>query len=144
MTQDDYLAFHAATLAKASELTRRKNTDYNPSDDALGNLRLCGHMDLVPTPVGIAVRLGDKYSRLCQLVKVGDGARLVNDERLEDTVLDIINYSVLLLADLADDAPKPGTCVPETSTPELGDLRRKLAAIDEFEEHSRGTSLTTD
>ena len=102
MNQADYLAFHAAVLDKASTLTRRKNTDYNPSTDALGNLRLCEHMALAPTAVGIAVRLGDKYSRLCQLVKVGDAQRLVKDEKIEDTVLDIINYSVLLLADLKE------------------------------------------
>ena len=106
MTQADYLAFHAAVLAKASELTKRKNDDYNPTVDALGNLRLCEHMDLVSTPTGIAVRLCDKFSRLCRLVKTGDANRSVLDERLEDTVLDIINYSVLLLADLADGAPK--------------------------------------
>jgi len=45
---------------------------------------------------GIMVRLGDKYSRACNLVR-NQGKRTVKDETLEDTLLDLANYALLAL-----------------------------------------------
>lgn len=41
----------------------------------------------------IAVRLSDKFNRICNLIKRGELKE--NDESLEDTLLDMAGYSIL-------------------------------------------------
>ena len=41
----------------------------------------------------IAVRLSDKFNRICNLIKRGEDKE--NDESLEDTLLDLAGYSIL-------------------------------------------------
>lgn len=41
----------------------------------------------------IAVRLSDKFNRICNLIKRGEDKE--NDESLEDTLLDMAGYSIL-------------------------------------------------
>lgn len=41
----------------------------------------------------IAVRLSDKFNRICNLIKRGEIKE--NDESLEDTLLDMAGYSIL-------------------------------------------------
>lgn len=41
----------------------------------------------------IAVRLSDKFNRICNLLKRGELKK--NDESLEDTLLDMAGYSIL-------------------------------------------------
>ena len=43
----------------------------------------------------IAVRLSDKFNRICNLIKRGELKK--NDESLEDTLLDMAGYSILAL-----------------------------------------------
>ena len=43
----------------------------------------------------IAVRLSDKFNRICNLIKRGEDKE--NDESLEDTLLDNAGYSILAL-----------------------------------------------
>ena len=43
----------------------------------------------------IAVRLSDKFNRICNLIKRGELKE--NDESLEDTLLDMAGYSILAL-----------------------------------------------
>lgn len=43
----------------------------------------------------IAVRLSDKFNRICNLIKRGEDQE--NDESLEDTLLDMAGYSILAL-----------------------------------------------
>lgn len=51
---------------------------------------------------GIAIRLSDKQARLENLLGISDGSfkskeAIVGDEKIEDTVKDIINYGILFL-----------------------------------------------
>lgn len=63
----------------------RKNHDYGPNNISAGG------------PIGLALRLGDKVSRLWNLTGInGDGRVLVGDEAMEDTGLDIANYGLYL------------------------------------------------
>ena len=41
----------------------------------------------------IAVRLSDKFNRICNLIKRGEDKE--NDESLEDTLLDMAGYAIL-------------------------------------------------
>lgn len=90
MTRDELNLLHTRTTFKAVELMKQKNADYcGVGDDALSNFRKHGAF-------GIVVRLHDKMERLNTFVKRGSFA--VIDESFEDTIVDVINYSILLLA----------------------------------------------
>jgi len=52
--------------------------------------------------VGIAIRISDKQARLENLLGISNGTfkskdAIVGDEKIEDTVRDILNYSLLFL-----------------------------------------------
>jgi hypothetical protein len=97
VSRDEMLAFHKEATAKMFDTTVRKNADYagaREGQNAFQNLSTCEHFDLTTTEVGIAVRMTDKFSRLCTLIK-GATAK-VKDESIEDTLLDFANYCILL------------------------------------------------
>ena len=50
---------------------------------------------------GLVVRIGDKYFRLVQLTQRGY-KRKVEDERIPDTALDLVNYGTMLLVLLSE------------------------------------------
>ena len=75
----------------AFELYNRKNMDYGNS------YKECGK-------VGLIVRLKDKINRY---IKVSEnGIHIINEEKLEDTLLDLTNYCCLLLMMINDDKNK--------------------------------------
>lgn len=53
-------------------------------------------MGICKTEAGIMVRLTDKMSRLSTFITTGEFK--VKDEAVKDTVLDVINYVVILYA----------------------------------------------
>ena len=72
----------------AFELFNRKNADYGNS------YKECGK-------VGLIVRLKDKINRY---IKVSEnGINIINNEKLEDTLLDLMNYCNLLLIMINDE-----------------------------------------
>ena len=87
------LNFHAALTMKARGVMEKKNQDYGEDGDPFRNFRVFGAF-------GILVRLSDKLSRLRTFVE--RGTYMVNDEAVEDTTMDAINYLVLLLAMLKE------------------------------------------
>ncbi len=91
---DKMVQLHRSSTEAALKLMIAKNHDYaggnpySPTYDFFKNFRKRGGK-------GIATRLDDKISRLDTFLESG---RLeVSDEKLEDTVLDIINYAVIAL-----------------------------------------------
>jgi len=80
----------------------RKNNDYadpeaKPDDKfaVWSNFRQCEHAEVCSTETGFLVRLSDKFSRLSNLLRPGH-ERTVSDESITDTLLDVINYAILL------------------------------------------------
>lgn len=69
------------------ELYAKKNADYGNSFDK--------GMETIGTAYGVG-RMYDKMNRIINLTK-GHKAKVI-DEKLEDTVLDLANYSVMLLS----------------------------------------------
>ena len=97
---EELLAYRKELFTKADSLVSKKGHDYNrdqqESGDTLFNLRVCEILGIVPiTERGILVRLSDKFMRLISLVQVGVSPEN-QDEKIEDTVLDIINYTSYL------------------------------------------------
>ena len=89
-----FLTIHKDICGKARKLSEAKGHDYSGTADTLKNLKLAGAAGLCTPEQGVVVRLLDKLSRLAELDKPGAEAR-VADERIRDTVLDIINYACL-------------------------------------------------
>jgi hypothetical protein len=86
--RDALLYFHEEVCAKAREIMAAKNHDYASDADPFRNFRTFGRY-------GILVRLSDKLARLRSFEE--QGSLQVADEKIADTVLDIINYAVLYL-----------------------------------------------
>jgi hypothetical protein len=70
------------------ELYAQKNADYGNSFDV--------NMDKFGEIVG-TIRIGDKYSRLEKLTKP-DAIAKVNDESIDDTLIDLACYSIMMLS----------------------------------------------
>lgn len=125
MKQEDYLQYHAAMCNEARQLSFRKNQDYaSPAtrgDDPyaiFANFMQSERLNICTVEQGFLVRLSDKLSRLCNLLTPGH-KQAVMDERVEDTMLDVINYVVLLSAYLrtkAADFPVQENNHPEESS----------------------------
>ena len=97
MNQSEYLDFHSQFCDKMKEITRLKNSDYcGDTDNPFANLELVEKIGACSTEVGVVTRISDKLSRLLSFLKTG--FLVVKDEKIEDTLLDMANYIVLLAA----------------------------------------------
>lgn len=98
MNRQDLVRIHGKLVAEAHHLMVRKNKDYagKGGEEPFANFTRVEAMGICSTTKGFLVRLTDKLSRLSSFADSGTFA--VTDESLRDTVLDIINYAVLLYA----------------------------------------------
>lgn len=87
-------ALHQDFCARGLELMKKKNHDYS-SDHPLQNFMVAESRGTCSAENGIINRIDDKLSRLVSVIKKG---AKVQDESLQDTIIDVINYSVLLAA----------------------------------------------
>lgn len=99
MNRDDLLKLHDDLTSEAWNLMKKKNHDYSGGEDKefpFLNFSRVESMGITTTEKGFLVRLTDKMSRLSTFCK--GGSFEVDDESLKDTILDIVNYSILLYA----------------------------------------------
>lgn len=107
MTQIELLKLHERLCASGRELMRRKNTDYGANNDAFANFRMASLLRLDPAQ-GVLLRMQDKMARLVSFLEKGQLA--VTEESWSDSIVDLINYSVILaglLGEAADKARPP-------------------------------------
>ena len=78
----DRVSQYKAVQSEAIELFQRKNKDYGDAFATMGT-------------VGVLVRIQDKLMRAISITK--SGINLVEDEKLEDTLKDLDNYSAMAL-----------------------------------------------
>ena len=94
---NDLKSHHDGITTCAKALMERKNADYTNdsrgSGGCLGNFVKAEDFGICSAEEGVMVRLLDKVSRLTTLIR--REAR-VHDEKLEDTVIDIVNYVIIL------------------------------------------------
>lgn len=88
--RSEYLAFFYSMLARMREITQKKNNDYGGAEDPFKNFREFGEL-------GILVRMSDKWARIKTALKEKRELQ-VADESVEDTILDLSIYCLLLLA----------------------------------------------
>jgi hypothetical protein len=85
----DYQTTFRECLEKMWEITSKKNSDYANEEDPFRNFREFGEL-------GFLVRMSDKFARLKSAI-VEKKDMQVSDETVEDTLLDLANYAVLLI-----------------------------------------------
>ena len=98
MNREDLVKLHGQLITEAHHLMVRKNKDYagRSGEEPFANFTRVEAMGICSTTKGFLVRRTDKMSRLSSFADAGTFA--VADESLRDTVLDIINYAILLYA----------------------------------------------
>lgn len=84
-------------------LVQAKNHDYSQDSDCFHNFRLAEFLGVAPTEAAILTRLLDKVSRVARFDK---GSYKVQDEKLRDTIMDLINYAAILYAFVGGKEPK--------------------------------------
>lgn len=99
MTQDALIQFADDSFKKCLEIMKAKNSDYSAGDDALRNFKTSLLVNLDPKAVLLA-NIVNKISRVGNLLNKPPA---VTTEKIDDTILDLVNYSILLLAYLHDE-----------------------------------------
>lgn len=97
MTRQEFLQFHKEACEKLMKITSAKNADYtngSVKDDAFANFKQVEALSICSVEAGFLARMTDKLSRINSYIKKGE--LKVKDEGIEDTLLDLANYSILL------------------------------------------------
>lgn len=95
MTKDDYMKFHAECCEKMIAVTKAKNADYTgTSSDPFANFSRVEQVGICTTEQGFLTRMFDKFSRITSFVQ--KGVLMVKDESVEDTLIDLANYCILM------------------------------------------------
>ncbi len=82
-------------LRRMGEIHDEKRNAYSSNGDALGNFFQSSKMTGIPAHIGVWVRMTDKIMRITNIMK-GNKIK-VTDETIEDTLLDLSNYSIILI-----------------------------------------------
>ena len=98
MDREQLLNYHTEICQTARDLMSLKNRDYAGSEgnEPFANFTRCESMGICDTEQGFMVRVTDKMSRLSSFLRAGK--MYVSDESFNDTIVDVINYMVLLSA----------------------------------------------
>ena len=98
MTRDELFKTHEEMCRYALDLMKKKNADYAGSDgvNPFANFKRAEALGICTTEQAFLVRMTDKMSRLSSFS--AQGKLVVEDESVYDTLIDMINYSVLLAA----------------------------------------------
>ena len=102
MTRNELLQYHIDICNEARDLMSLKNKDYAGSEgnEPFANFTRVESMGICTTEQGFLTRITDKMSRLSSFIHAGN--MNVQDESFKDTVVDVINYMVLLSAYIND------------------------------------------
>lgn len=98
MNTSQLLSHHDQICEAARNLMVKKNADYAEAEAPFKNFELSERLGLCSTEAGMAIRLSDKIQRLCGFLAGKD--LKVKDESVQDTILDAVNYLVLISARL--------------------------------------------
>lgn len=93
---DKYLAFAKSTTEKMLQISKQKNADYTGGNsDPFANFTRVEALGICSTEQGFLTRMTDKMCRISSFVK--NGTLEVKDESVEDTLIDLANYCILML-----------------------------------------------
>jgi hypothetical protein len=131
MTKQEYFKFHEKAMEKMKAITHAKNADYTGSSASpFANFTRVEALGICSTEQGFLTRMTDKMARLVSFVQ--NDILQVKDESVEDTLLDLANYCILMagyvrhktetVEETVDDFPRT---VDET----MVRLQQKTAAV---------------
>lgn len=100
MTQHKLFQSLTQTFADCLKIVESKNHDYATEEDAFMNFRFSVLVGVDPKRA-ILVRMADKLARISNLLTK---APAVKDEKVGDTLSDIVNYAAILKAWLEDES----------------------------------------
>lgn len=103
MNQKEFIKHIEETYKRGVEIIKRKNSDYAENTDVFKNFRFAELVGVKPDRA-ILVRISDKLARISNLL---EKENLVKDETIEDTLIDLINYSAILVAYLYEQKRHP-------------------------------------
>ena len=99
MNRPELLKLHDELCKEARKIMEIKNHDYaggKHESIPFANFTRVESMGITTTEKGLLVRMTDKMSRLSTFCQEGEFK--AKDESLRDTILDTINYGILLYA----------------------------------------------
>lgn len=93
--KEEYLEYHKQMCDKMLQITKAKNHDYAGfNEDPFANFKIVEKCGIASVEQGFLTRMMDKISRINSFIK--QGVLSVEDEKIEDTLIDLSNYSLLL------------------------------------------------
>ena len=95
MTRNEFFEKLARNFMDCLEIVKRKNADYATEENPLSNFEAATTFAGIEPTVALLVRIGDKWTRYRNLMTGKEPA--VQDESIEDTLRDVINYTNILL-----------------------------------------------
>lgn len=98
MTKQEYFDHLSKVFQTGLNLMKLKNADYAGDEDPFKNFHLCEQLG-IPLEQGIMVRMSDKLARASNLLK---NEAKVSTESIQDTLVDLMNYSAILMVWLED------------------------------------------
>ena len=91
-----YMDFHAEICERMKAITKAKNADYTgEGDDPFANFKIVELNGITSTERGFLVRMSDKMARITSFVQ--KGTLEVKDESVQDTLMDLANYCILMM-----------------------------------------------
>ncbi len=90
--QEEYIMYAGKNLERALDIMRAKSSDYAQPDDPFANFKGSEFLG-IDLKRGILIRMMDKISRVNNLIDRGAKVK----ESVEDTCLDLINYTNIVL-----------------------------------------------
>ncbi len=96
MNREEYFKFHEHFCQRMAKVTAEKNHDYAGASgvDPFANFTVVEKTGICSTEQGFLTRMSDKMSRIATFCK--EGKLMVKSESVQDTLLDLANYSALL------------------------------------------------
>jgi len=106
MTKEEYFKFAREFAEQAISLSEKKGNDYNGvNTDPFSNFKAVEKSGICSVEQGFLARMSDKFQRLIGAV---NGNKLqVNDESVQDTLQDLMNYCILFAGYLKSQTVKP-------------------------------------
>jgi hypothetical protein len=92
MKTSKYNKILESNFKEALELSKSKNADYADIDDPFKNFKMVEMLG-VSVEKGILIRIMDKISRINNLL---ERDAVIMDEKLDDTLIDLMNYANIL------------------------------------------------
>lgn len=94
-TREEYFVFHDDCCTRMKAITKAKNADYTAgADNPFSNFEGVAIEDIATTEQGFLTRMYDKFKRVSSFWKLG--VLQVKEESVEDTLLDLANYCILM------------------------------------------------